>query len=471
MQTHRVKLKIAGIIRHTFDGRDAVRMSRRLNKEIWGWAFYDWANSAYAVSVLAVVFQFYFIDHLATSGRNASGELIKEVTILGYTLPGATLWPWTVSLSMMVAVVMCPLVGAIADYSGRKMRFLLFFCYIGAGVTMLMVFLSVGMWQLGMLLLILSTICFVGGNVVYNGLLVEVAPTKEDLGFVSGFGWALGYMASFLMLLANLIVIKFEIPNPEWSVRLSLLSVGVWWAIFAVPTFLWVTERAQPKPLPPGQSLLTVGFYQIRKTAKSLRRYPEMLLFLGAFFLYNDGIQTVISTSATFTNIALGATLEAIIPAFVMIQIVAFFGSLIFIRIEKRIGTKRALIYSLMYWILLIGWALVMQTLEEFYVMAFLAGFVLGVSQSASRTIFALMAPSGQAAEFFSLYAIVGKVASLVGPLLFGLGAMYATRLEGVPVINSMAGAILPLFLMVLIGALLLMKVDVAKGEKEANEL
>jgi UMF1 family MFS transporter len=328
----------------------------------------------------------------------------------------------------------------------------------------------VGMWQLGMLLFILSNICFVGGNVVYNGLLIDVAPSDDDIGFVSGFGWGLGYMASFLILTFNLILITFKIPNPEWAVRLSLLSVGIWWAVFAIPTFLWVKERDEPKSLPENETLLTVGFSRIMKTAKSLPNYPEMLLFMVAFFLYNDGVQTIISQSATFTNYALGATLESIIPAFVMIQIVAFFGSFIFIRIEKGIGVKRALVYSLMGWIFIIGWALVMHKLAEFYVMAFIAGFILGVSQSASRTIYALMIPHGQSAEFFSLYAIVGKMASLIGPFLFGAGALYATRLEGIPIINSMAGAILPLFLMVLTGTFLLMKVDVEKGRDQAKK-
>ncbi|MBT7084730.1 MAG: MFS transporter [Desulfobacterales bacterium] len=437
----------------------------RLNKEIWGWALYDWANSAFAVSILAVIFQFYFVDVLATSGT----ELIKEVTIFGTTIPSASLWSWSVSLSMIFVVIICPIVGAIADYTGKKKLFLFFFCYTGAGTTMLMVFLKVGMWQLGMLLFILSNICFVGGNVVYNGMLIDVAPSEDDIGFVSGFGWGLGYMASFLMLTFNLILINLKIPSPEWAVRISLLSVGIWWAVFAIPTFLWVKERSEPKDLPEDQTLLTVGFSRIKKTVKSLPRYPEMLLFMGAFFLYNDGVQTVISQSATFTNYALGATLESIIPAFVMIQIVAFFGSFIFIRIEKGIGAKRALVYSLMGWILIIGWALVMHKLAEFYVMAFIGGLILGVSQSASRTIYALMIPHGHSAEFFSLYAIVGKIASLVGPFLFGAGALYAARLETIPIINSMAGAILPLLLMVIIGTLLLIKVDVAKGREEAK--
>jgi UMF1 family MFS transporter len=286
---------------------------------------------------------------------------------------------------------------------------------------------------------------------------------------VSGFGWALGYMASFLILVFNLLLIAFEFPNREWAIRLSLLSVGVWWAIFAIPTFVLVKERAEPKPLPAGQNLLTVGFSQVRNTAKKLPVYSQMLLFMGAFFLYNDGIQTTITQAPTFGNVALGATLESIGPAFAMIQIVAFFGSLLFIWIEKRVGTKKSLVYALLVWLVLLGWALMMHSLVEFYVMGFFGALVLGVSQSASRTIYALMIPSGQSAEFFSLYAIVGKTASLVGPFLFGLGAFYAADLEGAPVINSMAAAILPLFLMVLIGTLMLTKVDVAKGRQQAR--
>jgi UMF1 family MFS transporter len=310
-----------------------------LNKEIWGWALYDFANSAFAITVYALVFQAYFVNVLATSGADAAGDLVREVTILGVTIPSATLWPWTVFLSMVLIVFMTPLIGAAADYAAKKKRFLIFFCYAGAGTTMLMVSLSVGMWKLGMLLFVLSNICFVGGNVVYNGLLIDVAPSEDDIGFVSGFGWGLGYIASFLMLVFNFALIFFEIPNPEWARRLSFLSVGVWWAVFAIPTFLWVKERAEPKPLPEGERLLTVGFSQIRKTARTLPLYSQLLLFMGAFFLYNDGIQTAISQSATFSIVALDATLESIIPAFVMVQLVAFFGSLLFIWIERSVGT------------------------------------------------------------------------------------------------------------------------------------
>jgi UMF1 family MFS transporter len=336
---------------------------------------------------------------------------------------------------------------------------------------MLMVFLGVGMWQLGMLLFIVSNVCFVSGNVVYNGLLTEVATTDEGIGFLSGFGWGLGYAASFLVLLLNLVLIKMEIPSKEWSVRVSLLTVGVWWALFAMPTFFWVKERTDPKPLPQGENLITIGFSQLMRTARRLPGYSQLLIFMTAFFLYNDGIQTIISQAATFSSLALDATMDQIIPAFLMIQIVAFFGSLLFIWIEKKAGTKRALLGALTIWVGLIGWAMVMRTMVEFYGMAFLGGLVLGVSQSASRTIYALMIPKAQSAEFFSLYAIVGKVASLVGPILFGFGILYAARLENVPVINSMAGAVFPLLLMVIIGAGLLLVVDVERGrEQVAND-
>lgn len=445
-----------------------VRM-KRLNKEIWGWALYDWANSAFAVSVLAAVYPLYFRNVLATSGPDGQGGLLKEVSIFGATIPAETLWPWTVSLSMVVVVLICPIIGAIADHAARKKRFLLWFCCTGACATMLMVSLSTGMWRLGMLLFVIANICFVAGNVVYNGLLTDVASDEKTVGFVSGFGWGLGYLASFLMLVFNMGLIAFEFPSREWAVRLSLLSVGVWWALFSIPTFLWVKEKGVAQPLPAGQSLLTVGFHQLISTALRLRRYPVMLLFMAAFFLYNDGVQTIITQAAPFANVALQASEKVILPAFVMIQIVAFAGSLVFIRVEKVVGTKPALMAALIGWILLIGWALFMKSVVEFYALAFLGGLILGVSQSASRTIYTLMIPEGQSAEFFSLYAIVGKVASLVGPLLFGIGAAYAARLENAPLVNTMAGAVAPLFLMVLSGTLLLAGVDVTKGKIQAK--
>ena len=452
------------------DRSDHGQKRWRLNREIWGWALYDWANSAFAVSVLAVTFQMYFIHVLATSGRDASGELIKAVQLFGVTLPSGTLWAWSVAISMIVVVVISPVIGAVADYGSKKKRFLLFFCYTGATATMLMVSLGVGMWQLGMLLFVVSNICFVGGNVVYNGLLTDVARNEREVGFVSAFGWGLGYAASFLVLLASFALIHFEYPSQEWAVRLSLLGVGIWWALFAVPTFLWVRERPTVRAGSNQVNLLTAGFSQLGRTLRTLPRHSQMLLFMGAFFLYNDGIQTIISQAGNFASLAFGADLGQVMPAFLMIQFVAFIGSLTFIRIERSVGTKRSLLAALTVWILLIAWALVMKTLAEFYLLAFFGGFVLGVSQSASRTLYTWMIPKGRSAEFFSLYAIVGKVASLVGPVLFGFGVLLAGRLAGNPILNATAAAVFPLLLMVLIGTLLLLRVDVEKGKRESGK-
>jgi UMF1 family MFS transporter len=443
---------------------------RRLNREIWGWALYDWANSAFAVSILAVLLPMYFTGWLATSGLDASGEYIKEVTIFGVTVLSSSLWSWTVSLSMVFVVILSPIVGAMADYGGKKKAFLALFCVLGASATGLMVLLQVGMWKLGVLLFILANICFVGGNVVYNGLLVEVAPTEEEVAFVSGFGWGLGYMASFLMLLLNLLMIWFDFPTEALAMRVALMSVGIWWALFAIPTFLWVQERAKPKPLPEGENLLTAGFAQLRETARHLHLYPQLLLFVAAFFLYNDGIQTIISQASNFAQVVWNRDVEDLIGVFLMIQIVAFFGSFLFIRVEEKAGTKRTLLASLVVWLALIGWGMVMQNWIELWIMAFFGGLVLGVSQSASRTIYAWMIPKAKSAEFFSLYAIVGKIASILGPFLFGIGAAFAPRLMDVPILNPMALAVLPLFLMVLAGTILLKRVDVDAGRESVRQ-
>ena len=278
---------------------------RRLNKEIWGWALYDWANSAFAVSILAVLLPLYFTGFLATSGRDGAGELITEVSILGWSLQSSSIWAFTVSFSMVFVVILSPIVGAMADYSGRKKAFLAVFCVLGASATGLMVLLSVGMWKLGILLFTLSNICFVGGNVVYNGLLVEVAPTDEEVAFVSGFGWGLGYMASFLMLLLNLLIIRFDFPTEAMAMRVSLMSVGIWWALFAIPTLLWV-RKGGPKPLPEGRGLSRQAFHSWGILQESSAIIPQLLLFVVAFFLYSDGIQTIISQASNFANVAFG---------------------------------------------------------------------------------------------------------------------------------------------------------------------
>ncbi|MGD2122497.1 MAG: MFS transporter [Gemmatimonadota bacterium] len=443
---------------------------RKISKQTWGWALYDWANSAFAVSILAIVYQLYFKTRLATSGVDGDGNLVEAVTLpFGWTIGSEALWPLVVAVSMVLVVLITPVVGAVADYAGKKKSFLFFFCALGASATSLMVLLTVGMWKLGILLFVVANVSFVAGNVVYNGLLVDVTDSEEEVAFVSGFGWALGYLASFLVLALSLVLLWFEIPSADGAYRLSIFGAGLWWALFAIPTFLWVKERTQPQALPEGESLLSVGFSQLKKTARELRLLPQLVLFLAAFFLYNDGIQTIISQGTNFADEVLQMSKTEIVLVFLMIQVVAFLGSLLFIRVERRIGTKTALVSALTVWVALIGWAFVMHDSREFWVLGFMGGLVLGVSQSASRTIYAWMIPPEQAAEFFSLYAIVGKVASVIGPFLFFLGALFASRLANVPLVNSMALAVLPLFIMVLVGLGLLLKVDIEKGRAEVS--
>jgi UMF1 family MFS transporter len=415
---------------------------------------YDWANSAFATSILAFIFVVYFVEE-------AAKDVNWEIGV--FTIKGSTLWPLTIFLSFFFIIAIAPLLGAIADNLKNKKKFLFFFCYLGAAATMGLFFVAPGNWKLGMVLFIISNIGFVGGNVFYNGLIKDVS-NDDNIAFMSGMGWGVGYLGGFILLIVNLVMIMFwdrmGFPSGQWAARTTFLTVGVWWALFSIPIFLFVKEKKGKVPKVKGVKILTMGFKQLKDTVKHLPKYPVLFLFLGSFFLFHDAIQTTISQAANFGTSALGMSINQILIAGVIIQFVAIIGSFGFLVIEKKFGTKKTLIVSLIIWIVVLSWALFMHNWKEFYVMSVIIGLVLGVSQSGARTLFGQFIPKERSAEFFSLYGIVGKVSSLVGPLLFAL----------VDSLTSTRYAVIPLVVMMFLGMLLLLKVDVKKGLEQAKK-
>lgn len=426
-------------------------------REQRAWYAYDFANSAFASTVVTL----FFGPYLTTLARTAAVD--GFVHVLGLRISELAVWPYLVSISVLSQVVVLPLLGAIADYGRRKREILAATALIGAGATAAMFFLEGGAFLLGCMLFFVANLAFGASIVVYNAFLPEIAtPAERDS--VSSKGWGVGYLGGGLLLALNLLLYM----NTEslgitegLAVRISLASAGIWWAIFSLPTILVLRNRQPVKSKPPGQSLMTVGARQLWHTLSKIRNYPQTLLFLLAYLIYNDAIQTVITMSAQFGQEELKLPLSTITSAILMVQFVAFGGAFAFNWIASRIGNKHAVMLALSIWCgTLIYVFLGVKSAAEFFVMAGIVGLVMGGSQALSRSIFSLMIPKGQEAEYFSIYEVSDKGTSWIGPLFFGLALQFT---------GNYRLAILSLIVFFLAGLWLLARVDVRSAAIEAG--
>jgi UMF1 family MFS transporter len=433
-------------------------VDKGINKgEIWSWSIYDFANSAFATTILAVIFNRYFAEVVAL-GRTG-------IRFLGLHLPGAAFFAFTVSISMTCVALSAPFLGAIADYSGRKKQFLGCFCYGGALFTGLLYFIGEGDYWLGAFFFILAHIGFSGGNVFYNGFLPEIS-TDETIGRISGLGWALGYIGGGMLLGINLIMLKYPhylgFQRGYFTVHHCFLSVAIWWGFFSLPVFLWIRERGRRQSLPNGKIYLSIGVSRVFRTLKKIGNYRELSKFLVAFLIYNDGIQTIIIMASIFGAEVLGMGTEELIVYFLMVQGTAFVGSLVFGFLADALGNKRTILLALMVWVLVVVWAyglgLFWSPKMEYWILGILAGMVLGGSQATSRSLQGLFTPEANSAEFFGFYAVAGKFASILGPLVYGLI---------LSITGSLRKGILSLIFFLVTGMVILCFVDEEKGRAE----
>jgi UMF1 family MFS transporter len=427
-------------------------------REQRAWYFYDWANSAFPTTVLTV-----FIGPYLTTIAKAAAGSGGFVYPLGLKVAPESFFPYVVSLSVLLQVIFLPLLGAIADYSHFKKQMLAFFAYVGAFATMGLYFLQGTNYLLGGALFLVANLSFGASIVFYNAFLIDIAlPEERDR--VSSMGWALGYVGGGLLLALNLLLfakagdLGLGIGD---AVRINLASAGVWWAIFTVIPLVGLKRRQPVKQLPPGGHYLTVGIRQLRNTLSKIRVHPQAMLFLIAYLIYNDGIQTVISLASVFGQEELGLSMTTLTSVILMVQFVGFFGAILFNYVARAISAKRAIIVSLLIWIgtLVYAYAFLKTTLD-FYIMAAAIGVVLGGSQALSRSVYSLMIPKGQESEYFGLYEISDKGTSWLGPLLFGLALQFT---------GSYRIAILSLIVFFVAGLLLLFRVNVHQGISEAG--
>lgn len=430
-------------------------------REQVSWYFYDWANSAFSTTVVTV-----FLGPYLTAVAQSAADATGYIHPLGIPILADSFFPYMVSLSVVLQVFFLPILGAIADYSQLKKRLMGIFAYVGAFATMGMYFLEGNRYLLGGGLFLLANLSFGASIVFYNAFLPDIA-APDDRDRVSSQGWALGYLGGGILLAINLVFVQFLAEGMGIStgdaVRISLASAGLWWAIFTLLPLTRLRQRAPIKQLPTGMTYLSIGFVQLRQTLRQLPSYPQTLLFLVAYLIYNDGIQTVIALSAQFGSQELGLGTASLIQLILMVQFIAFFGALAFGYLARWIGSKRAILLSLVIWLGVTVYAYaILQTELQFFMMGGVIAIVLGGSQALSRSLFSLMIPRGHESEYFSLYEVSERGTSWLGPLVFGL----ALQLTG-----SYRIALLSIALFFAVGLILLPLVNPAQAIREAGNV
>jgi UMF1 family MFS transporter len=432
-------------------------------REQRGWYFYDWANSVFSTSVITV-----FLGPYLTTVAEAAADAQGYVHPLGLPVRAGSYFAYVVSASVLLSVLAMPLAGAVADRTGRKKPILGVAAYVGAAATTGLVFLGGDRYLLGGALLIVANVAYAVAIVVYHAFLPQIAESEER-DAVSSRGWAFGYAAGALVLVADLALFLGHETlglSEGAAVRICLASAGVWWAVFTVVPL----RRLRERPAGDGAAGGTLGggVRQLAATFREIRRYPLTLMFLLAFLIYNDGVQTVISQASVYGSRELGMDQTTLIAAILLVQVLAVAGALLLGRLARRYGAKRTVLGSLVAWTVLVGggYFLPAGAPAWFFVLAAGIGMVMGGSQALSRSLFAQMVPRGKEAEYFSLYEVSDRGTSWLGPLVFGL----AFQMTG-----SYRASIISLVVFFVLGFAVLLRVPVhraaaAVGNREYAE-
>ena len=418
-------------------------------KPVVGWALYDWANSAFATTVMAGFFPVFY--------SAVTQDISAEDSQFYFNLALA-------AASILIAVS-APILGAVADRGGSRKKFLSFFASLGMLMTAGLAWVHAGQWWVGLVLYGLGTVGFSGANVFYDSMLVDVAE-EDELDLVSALGYSAGYIGGGLLFLVNVLMAQ----RPEWfgladaasAVKASFLSVSAWWAIFTVPLLLWVVETPtedRAKPL----RAVREGLHQLTDTLKEIRSFKMLLLFLVAYWIYIDGVNTVIKTAVFFGDRILGLEQGALITALLLTQFVAFPAALGFGTLGQRIGPKPAILIGIAVYLAALVYAWRFLTDEgDFYILAIAIGLVQGGVQSLSRSLYARLVPASKTAEFFGFFNMVGKFATIFGPVLIA----FTPKL--IPGASERDG-ILSLSILFLVGGFLLTRVRVDEGIEAAK--
>lgn len=408
---------------------------------------YDWANSAFATTVMAGFFPLFFKAYWADPGNPE-----ESTFYLGLAN----------SLASIIVAALAPFLGAIADRGSAKKKFLFTFAFFGIVMTSGLWFVAQGYWQMAVIFYVAASVGFSGGNIFYDSLLPSIAD-ESKVNYASSLGYALGYMGGGLLFLLNVLMFKFPetfgLSDSAAAIKLSFVSVAIWWALFSIPVMLFVREPQIYDRVPLSKAV-TLGWKQLRDTLRDIRHLKVVGLFLLAYWFYIDGVDTIIKMAVDY-GMSLNFEESALITALLIVQFVAFPAALIYNWIASRIGTKRAIEIAIMAYCFITLLGYFMQTEQHFYVLAILVGLFQGGIQALSRSLYTRLIPAEKAAEFFGFFNMLGKFAAVLGPMLMGS----VTLLTG----NARLG-ILSILILFAIGWYLLRKVDISEGERMARE-
>ena len=417
--------------------------SKSKRKEILSWCMYDWANSAFATTVMAAVLPVYYSR------------------VAGSTLPGNTAtayWGYTTAIALLITALLSPVMGAIADYSGVKKKLLMTFAAIGIFATGLLYFVTTGDWFMASLFFIIGNVGFATSEVFYNSLLPEVAG-PDNIDQVSTKGYALGYLGGGILLGLNVLMIEL-MSDKMLASRLSFVTVSIWWAFFTIPIIKNVREPEVKKTIGIYTNPVSAGFKRLAATFKDLKNYRQLFLFLIAFWIYNDGIGTIIKM-ATIYGAEIGIDETSLIGALLMTQFVGIPFAFAFGRLARHLGTKNSILLGLFVYTMISIGGYFMKTALHFWILAFLVGTVQGGTQALSRSLFGSMLPKSKTCEFYGFYGMSSKFAGIAGPLVFAV----VTQLAGASRLS-----ILSLIVFFILGAFLLYRVNEKEGIRIAQE-
>lgn len=429
---------------------------------IWGWAIYDWANSAFATTVMAGFFPLFFKQYW-----NADVAATVSTARLGFGNAAASL----------AVALLAPLLGAMADRAGRRKRYLLRCAALGVLATAALFWAAAGQWLLALGLYAIAILGYAGSNIFYDALLPHVAPPRH-FDRVSSLGYALGYLGGGLLFALNVLMTlqpaRFGLADSASAVRWSFLSVAVWWGGFSLITAAWV-----PADTPGGETrqplgaAVTAALTRLRGTLRAMRRLRQLSRFLLAYWCYIDGVDTIIRMAVDY-GISLGFAGRDLIVALLLVQLVGFPAALVFARLGERWGAKRAILLAICAYGAITLWGALLRQRFEFFGLAVAVGLFQGGIQALSRSLFARLIPAQRSAEFFGFYNLLGKMAAILGPaLVASVGLAVRASLPASPLATALAPrlGIASLLLLFAAGALLLRGVNIEQGRAEAAAL